>query len=286
MNPPPSAGDRDTGRHDGPGGRSAGPREPELAVASATDGPTVGRDDGRLVVVLDFPGRREEAKLSDLRLEEAGFTVRYLLAESLPTAPEGRAHVDELAGRLRGEGRVSAVLAYCLAAPIGLTLASRIEQDPAPLVMVFDGAPGSAEAVRTAYGNAVRQLGGRAVDARRPVVTEDGLAENPSGLMKEMEATLRRLAVEVLELDGEPEEVLTVADQVVGRHTCWLTHLTAAATLPGAPRADDVHVVSRDHPRGGAWFQADLVPIDVPRPELATCPATRRAVIDRLRQAA
>ncbi|BCB89233.1 hypothetical protein Psuf_065460 [Phytohabitans suffuscus] len=39
----------------------------------------MGSPDRRLLLALDYPGRREEARISDLALEADGFDVRYLL---------------------------------------------------------------------------------------------------------------------------------------------------------------------------------------------------------------
>jgi hypothetical protein len=74
---------------------------------------------GRLVLAVDFPGRREEARVADLDLEAAGFEVRYLLEESLSQASDARGYAaDLLAVAGLGGRRPEAVLAYCMAAPL------------------------------------------------------------------------------------------------------------------------------------------------------------------------
>lgn len=240
-----------------------------------------------LLAVLDYPGRRPEAAVADLRLEEHGFDVRYLLTEPLPGETGATAYARCLVERIEPDRPVTAVLAYCLAASIGHEVAAVLAENapPVPLVL-FDAAPGNPLAVVEAYRSAVGQLGGGMADG--PDLT--ALAEDRSGaadLVAAVRRTLLRLATAALLEDGdEPEDVMETAEQLADHHLRWVVHLIAA-TDAGSPSwgGDVLHVTSRDHPFREDWRGARrtrTVRIDCTRPALLRTPATARAVLSSL----
>src|SRR5438105_2599228 len=114
---------------------------------------------GRLLVV-DYPGRRDEARVADLGLESAGWDVHYLLA-----APMGRdLTCREYALRLLNGHRpahATAILAYCTGGPIAQEIAARAGPDRVPLPLIlFDGAPSRPELIARDFRAAAAQVAG------------------------------------------------------------------------------------------------------------------------------
>lgn len=239
-----------------------------------------------VVVALDFPGRRDEARLADLDLESAGIAVRYLLAERLPSTPIGAAYVDELADQLDQSSPVIGVLGYCAAAPMARELARRYQaKGVKPAVVVFNGSLGSAQSVRDAYVSSLRQLRATAADLAAVSVPEQALRDDPAGVVRAMEETLRRLAMSGLALEDDDEsdleDLAAVAEELVVRHLSFLTHLVASASLSADVPPEGLHVVSRDHDKRSGWVSGDTIRIESSRTDFVGCPETRQVVLQR-----
>ncbi|SDH49067.1 hypothetical protein SAMN05216553_12448 [Lentzea fradiae] len=243
----------------------------------------------RLVLVLDYPGRRAESRVADLGLESFGFEVRALLTEPFPREYDAARYAAELVRRHGPFEDVAAVLAYCMAAPIAQEVAASCGA-PVPLVL-FDGEPSTPQAIAEQYrvglAQVREQFGGAATAGELPLPYRDeDLLPDPAGCVSKMRQSFVDLATEALRLDGEDEDTAEIAEQIADFYVDWLTHLVAAhnATRPRWGGAV-FHVVSREHSMRGHWpgsTDTTVVAVDSTRNELLSHPDTRTAVLDHL----
>jgi hypothetical protein len=236
------------------------------------------------LLVVDYPGRRGEARIVDLGLDEAGYDVTLLLQPPYPQARDAASFADSLAGRFGPFGPgTAAVLAYCMAAPIAHELCAALG---VPLVLL-DGEPSTAEAVERELGVAMAQLGRRrdAGDSRYqfPPAT---LRAEPDRCVRRLREILTGLAAEALRED-EPEageaEVAAEADHVAGFYLDWLAYLVAGHNTDWPPLSAPVlHVVSRTHRYLGDWPGAPRTVqnrVDADRNDLCHRPESRELIL-------
>lgn len=239
----------------------------------------------RSLLVLDYPGRRPEAHVSEMDLEGAGFETTYALTSPLPDALTTPAYADQLRQRL---SRADAVIAYCAASPLAVAMTA-LQADPVPIV-VLDPQQTPPSEIALEYHEVVRQVEGKAPLAERPALLDvEHLLASPDLLVKRVDGDLRLRARLALETYGiAVPEVGGPVDGVVGVYVEWLTFLIAAhhdeQPPPGGPV---LQVISRGHPDDVGWLGAtDLqtVRVDCERSRLAADPAARAAVLDFLRR--
>ncbi|WP_330240519.1 hypothetical protein [Streptomyces sp. NBC_00525] len=244
------------------------------------------------LVALDFPGRRAEAALSDLRLEDRGWDVLYPLSEPFSRALDPSHYVTHLAERCEGR-QVRAVLAYCAAAPLACALAVRLGGADSPLpTVLFDGDPGSGAEIRSTARVIVRQLTGRPAEdfdgELGAALTDEGLRDRPERAMELLTERVIRLGADVFEEDGlDEDEAVAVATRMSGFYLDWIAYLVAGfRVLPLAPGAGSVtHVRSSDQSVSDDWIDArslDVRAVDCGRVELLADPRTRALVTDLL----
>jgi hypothetical protein len=242
-----------------------------------------------LLLVLDYPGRREEARVADLALEERGCEVRYLLGPPFSRETTARAYAVDLFHRHELAGaEVAAVVAYCAAAAIGQEIAALLG-GTVPLIL-FDGEATDAESVRRQYRATARQVadqlgaGDRAGDDRLDVpVDTETLARQPQLAIGVMRESLAALGGEAL-ADGEDEdESWMIAESLADFYMDWLTYVVATHHAAWPRWGGDVlHIVSRDAVVGD-WPGAQstrIVRIDVPRADLLTAPAAAAGLVE------
>lgn len=246
----------------------------------------------RQLLAIDYPGRRDSGRLSDLRLEEHGFDVRYPLEERTPHEPQAGPHAEAL---IRTSGieadRLAGIVGYCTAGHLAQEAAARLAADHGvvlPLVLV-DSTPCDAEAVAQEYREAFSQFGAdpgqSAVDS---LLGPDTLRDRPAHVVATFRDALLRRAVETLAEDGaEPEELAEAAAPVVDHYVSWLTHLVAAhhSTAP-AWGGEVLHIVSRDHPFRDDWPGGTATRtrvVDVTRVGLPASAQAQDAVLSFLR---
>ncbi|GGN01313.1 hypothetical protein [Streptomyces fuscichromogenes] len=244
------------------------------------------------LVVLDFPGRRAEARLSDLRLQDRGWHVLYPISEPFSRAVDPSEYVAHLARRCAG-AEIRAVLAYCMAAPLARDLAVRLGGVDTPLpVVFFDGEPGTGTEVRDTVRVIVRQLTGGPADDLDGELTaalaDAGLRDRPERAMELLADRMIRLGAEVFREDGlDQDEAVAAATRVSGFYLDWIAFLVASfrAGSP-APRAGSVtHVRSADQPVSDDWIDArslDVHVVDCVRADLLADPRTRELAADLL----
>ena len=218
-----------------------------------------------MLSVLDYPGRRPEAPVTALGLDD----MVPLLTEPLPVEVTGPAYAARL-GAVRGP-----VLAYCAASALAVHLAGDV-----PLVF-FDPMPTTDDDVARAYAAAVAQVPGGS-DAPRVDLPSD-----PELLVKVVREDLAGRAETALRAQGLGDDV--IADPVAHfarQHAAYLAYLLAArGALPSRPVGPMLQVLSRDHPSHEDWLpdgELTTVRVDSDRAGLTAHELTRTAVVSFL----
>jgi hypothetical protein len=241
-----------------------------------------------VLLVLDYPGRRPEAHISEMDLERGGFDCAYVLASPLPTELTTSAYASQLCVQHRPD-RPFAVVAYCAAAPLAVAMAGLLPGSAGPLpIVLLDPQQTPPHEIEREYHEVVRQVEGRTSDAQRPPLLDiERLLASPEVLVERIGQDLRlraRLALAAYGFEGA--DVGGPADGVVGMYVEWLTFLVAAHhDEQAAPRGPILQVISRGHPADASWLgDADVqtARIRCDRSELAAHVQARAAVLDFL----
>lgn len=243
------------------------------------------------LLVLDYPGRRPEAPVSALRLEDAGYRPLPLLTPPLPVEVTGRAYAERLAAPQAAAPWPQAILAYCAASAIGVHYARLIgERDGRrPGLVLFDPEPTDAGDVVAAYHAAIRQVPAAGPEAPEPDI--HGLLEHPTLLLDKLRDDLSQRVAAALRHQGLGEDAAAKpVAHFTRQHLAYLAHLLAArGPLPQGPRVGPIlQVLSRDHPDHRGWLpgtELSTVRIDTDRAALLAHPVTRAAVLSFLRRA-
>lgn len=240
------------------------------------------------LAVLDYPGRRPEAHISEMHLERCGFACTEVLASPMPTALTTPEYAEQLFARQR-PGRPVALLAYCAAAPLAVAMGALLAgpADPMPIV-VLDPQQTPPSEILHEYQEVVRQVEGKAPSVERPPLLDiERLLASPETLVKRIGEDLRaraKLALAAFGFDGA--DVSGPVEGVVGVYVEWLTFLVAAHHDEQPPPLGPVlQVISQGHPDDAGWLgAADLRTVRIPcyRPELAANAQARAAVLEFL----
>jgi hypothetical protein len=243
------------------------------------------------LLVLDFPGRRPEAHISEMHLERYGFACTEVLTSPMPTALSTPAYAGELCARQRLD-RPLAMIAYCATAPLAVAMAGLLAgpDGQVPIVLLDPQRTPPSEFLRE-YQEVVRQVEGQATDAERPPLLEvERLLATPEILVERIGEDLRlraRLALASYGFAGA--DVNGPVESLVGVYVEWLTFLVAAHNdEQPPPRGPVLQVISRGHPADAGWLGAtDLRTVRVPcdRPELAVNAEARAAIVEFLHTA-
>jgi hypothetical protein len=260
-----------------------------------------------LVLALDYPGYRTEARMAELRLAEHGVPLHELLRRPLPREADGAHYAARVLAQHPVPGGpdtpVAAVAAYCASAPLAFEVAARIpagagSRPPAdagshppavadsrrpPLVILFDAEPGTREPILDSYREALRNVGAR--PAEPPDL--DLLDRDPGAFAECLTAGVRSHALDALrEFAADEEEAAASAGQLAETYADWAGHLIAAhhsavSDWPG----DVLHIVSADNthapfPHGARSVRQ--IRVDTPRKDLLRYAGTREAVLDAL----
>ncbi|MEV5317702.1 hypothetical protein AB0K92_08550 [Streptomyces sp. NPDC052687] len=240
-----------------------------------------------VLLVFDYPGRRPEARVSDLRLADAGYDVRQLMTPPLPRAASAAAYARQaLDAAARSLGEVHAVLGYCMAAPLAQEAAVLTG---CPRVLLFDGEPSTPQAVEVEYRKLLISVG---ASAALPSWWDSALLREPSQRFlghaeRHLTQTIRRSMAEQAEPgeDGEEDGDEELAPLVDG-FLDWLAYLVAAyRTGHPAWGGSVVNFLSRQQPEISAWPGARStrsVRVDTAREDLLTDATTRRHVLETL----
>jgi len=236
------------------------------------------------LLILDYPGRRAEAHLDELGLEDLGFECRYLLTSPMPDEVTSERYARKLAGAFEaGDGNVRAVISYCAAAPLAAELAELASGDcPVPVVMLdpFDCVE---HHIAGQYATVVRQIesGGLAEESPPLLDVAAGISQ-PRALAVEIARDLSVRAKRTLAGSGDELDADELAAHVVSMYVDWLKFLLAVYHRPRDVHMGVVlHVVSRQGPPSPDWLGAgkvQTVKIGCEHAELARSQETRKVI--------
>lgn len=251
-----------------------------------------------LLLVLDYPGYRAEARFDALRLDEHGVAVRDLLAGALPQETRGAQYAARLLETSCGPGgpvgpvgpgnQVAAVGAYCASAPLAFEVAARLHRASdgrRPLIVLFDAEPGPRETFLASHRATAGQFGSAADPV--PDVSAEGLDRDPDALVDALVEDVRGRALAALRgVAADEREAVTSAEQMAATYASWARHLAAAhhSRVAGWP-GDVLHIRSADGVRAPFRHGARVVEeirVDCARKDLLRSPETRAAVLAAL----
>ncbi|MEV5982168.1 hypothetical protein [Streptomyces sp. NPDC052114] len=203
----------------------------EDPLAPATENSVARAAEGPVVLALDYPGYRKEARIDDLGLDRHGVRVHGLLRSPLPRAVRGADYAARLLANVPpGTGPVAAVAAYCASAPLAFEVAAALGGEQPPLIILFDAEATSWDAIAADHRARLHGLGVRPNE--REVAARHGaaaLGEAPERFVEDLTGELARQAREALRAAGADEaEVAASATHMVSAYTDWLSHLVAA----------------------------------------------------------
>jgi len=236
------------------------------------------------LLVLDYPGRRAEARIRDLRLDQAGWQLVHLIEPPVRHRYTAADYAAQLAARIPpAAGGIHAVLGYCTGAALAQHVAALVG-DRVPLVL-FDGTPVTTELIVREFKTSVTQVGGQlAADAADAALDGDMLTRRPAEAFAWMRDTLTRLAAGTLREDGvEEEELHATTWRICSVYLDWITFLMASRTTDWPEWGGDVvHIVSRGHAFTGQWpggRRTFVRPVDSGSRELLTNAQARQRAL-------
>ncbi|MFD1832894.1 hypothetical protein ACFSJS_25090 [Streptomyces desertarenae] len=221
--------------------------------------------------VLDYPGRRAEAPVTALGLDD----MVALLGDSPPIEGTGPAYAARL------DDGPEPILAYCAASAIAVHLAHR-SREPRPLIF-FDPMPATDDDIARAYATAVAQVPG----GSEPPGPLGELPSEPEAFLNAVREDLTRRAERALRALGlEDEVVIEPVAHFVRQHLSYLSYLLAArGELPDGPVGPMLQVLSREHSDHRGWLPAGelhTVRIDSDPTGLTAHEASRSSVMSFL----
>lgn len=173
-----------------------------------------------VVLALDYPGYRKEARIDELGLDDHGVRVHGLLRAPLPRVASGPGYAARLLANVSsGEGPVVAVAAYCASAPLAFEVAAALCGMP-PVIVLFDPEATSAATITADYRARLAGLGVQP-DEQELHARVDGraLAEDPERFVAELTGELARHAGAALRGAGADEsEVAASATYLVSAY--------------------------------------------------------------------
>ncbi|MFD8723971.1 hypothetical protein ACFV2H_39955 [Streptomyces sp. NPDC059629] len=250
------------------------------------------------LLVFDYPGRRDTKHVSDMRLEDHGFDVRYAMKSELPDELYAESYARAL---VRNSGvepsLVAGVIGYCMAGHLAQEAVAQLTtvRGTAPPLILLDSGPCPAQAVEEECRTAFAAFGGDEAiavldaDSGDLLFSTDALRNDPLRTIEEVRKILRSFAMDMMADDGASiEEIQDSAEVFIEHYVGWITHLIAAHNnvAPGW-NGDVLHIVSRDHPFKGDWPGAAAtksVVVDSVGNDPASEAATRDSILAHIRQ--
>ncbi|MFF8908825.1 hypothetical protein [Streptomyces olivaceoviridis] len=233
-----------------------------------------GAESVRTTVVLEFPGSGTSGRVRAMRLENLGFSPRYLLDEFRPRGTAIEEYAGQLFDRLADED-VGTIVSYCGATAIARHLAARYRRPP--LLVALNPEHTVARGVADRLRGALAKIALPAETAARYDADADTVRDVIRRRLPDLEAAMAESYA------GPPHNFGTVAGRLAGMQADWFAHLTAACDpdkLPAGP--EELHMVARDHPCEPDCSAKHLT-IDVDRTEFFTASLTSEALAGVLR---
>jgi hypothetical protein len=247
---------------------------------------------GQLLVV-DYPGRRDESRIADLTLEADGWDVRYLVTEPIIRELTSTDFAAQLVAR--GEPfapDIVAILAYCSAASIAQDLAIQLGMGRSPIpLLLFDGEPSPPENLTRDFGRAAANLCQvptvDGVAGGVTTLTAAALTDRPAACVELMRGRLAELAATAFRADGADDEEAVAAGAASAEfYLDWLVYLVAAHNTSWPCWGGAVHhIASRAHAHTPQWpgsASTTLRRVDSTRNDLFHHPETRRLALSVL----
>ncbi|MFD3497958.1 hypothetical protein ACFWWT_19945 [Streptomyces sp. NPDC058676] len=246
------------------------------------------RTEGPVVLALDYPGYRKEARIDELGLDRHGVRVHGLLRSPLPRAVSGAGYAARLLANVpAGTGPIAAVAAYCASAPLAFEVAAALGGEP-PVIVLFDPEATSWDTITADYR---ARLGGLGIRLSEPELRQRieavALAEDPERFVDALTGELARQAHAALRAAGADEaEVAASATHMVSAYADWLSHLVAAHHARTSPWEGEVlRLTSADADPSSfarAAGQQRALRLSCDRFELLRAEETRVAVLEAL----
>lgn len=243
--------------------------------------------------IIDYPGRRPEAYIADLKLESEGLGTNYLLAHHHQTDVTAAAYAEALfAKKPQGGGGVTAILGYCASSGVSAHYAEIVARETGqmPLLICFDASPCSIGDIEDCYLTALRQIEEDHPETALAPVGLPALVDRPHLLIDAVREDLTCRMVRTLAADGLTDDDVAglVTQTVDDTHISWITHLLACGDArPPTRSGRTLNVVSRGYTDGPDWLHGEdvlTVRIDCDRADLLRHPETRSAVLGFLRE--
>lgn len=238
------------------------------------------------LLILDYPGRRPEAHLDELGLEDLGFECRYLLTSPMPDEVTCERYARALAdGFGAGDGTVRGVISYCAAAPLATELAALASRDRPVPVVLLDPFDCDEHHIAGQYALVARQIdsGGPRGDGPPLLDVAAGIGE-PRELATRITRDLSDRAKRSLEGGGDDLDAEEMAALVVRMYVDWLKFLLAVYHRPrDARQAVVLHVASSQGTPGPQWpgaVEAETATIGCEHADLARSQETRKVIIE------
>jgi hypothetical protein len=245
-----------------------------------------------LLLVLDYPGYRTEARVDDLQLDRYGLRVRNLLRHPLPRATDGAAYVSRiLAGISADDGPVAAVAAYCTSAPFAFEVASataRRQQIP-PKIILFDAEASTPDMIVDGYRTMLSGLGVQSTEEDlRNRADISLLLKDPQRFVNVLVQDLEReVAATLRTIGSSEEEAKESARHMANTYADWLSHLVSAHRFDVFSwNGELLDITSVDGPQKGFEYEAGTVRnirMTCDRAQLLRSEETRSAVLSALR---
>ena len=236
------------------------------------------------LLILDYPGRRPEAHLDELGLEDLGFECRYLLTGPMPDEVTTERYARKLADAFEAaDGNVGGVISYCAAAPLAAELAERASGDCSVPVVMLDPFDCDEHHIAGQYAAVVRQIeGGGPAEERQPLLDVAAGISRPLALAAQIAQDLSLRAKRTLAASGDELDADELAAHVVSMYVDWLKFLLAVYHRPRDVHMGAVlHVISRQGPPSPDWLRAgkvQTVKIGCDHADLARSRETRRVI--------
>ncbi len=241
-----------------------------------------------LVVLVDYPGRRPEAHLSQLGLARAGYRCCELLRHPLPPASRLDKYASALLARETVFAEAAAVVAYCAAAPLAALAASQLAgATGARLPVVFlDPSQCHAQHILGAYATVVEQIDAEVdpLERRPPLKVQDGL-DDPVSLGEALSADVHaRVRVALAASGFSEQECETAKGPAAAVYVDWLQYLLSLHHRVKASDAGPIlNLISAAHPADTAWLgvtERETLRIECTRADLARREETLDLIVD------
>jgi hypothetical protein len=244
----------------------------------------------RLVLYVDYPGRRPEAHLWELGLHDAGWRTVELVRHPLPAATKLRDYATALLEREPTCADATGVVAYCAAAPLAAEVANQLAaRTGVPLPLVFlDPSRCEQHHLTRGYATVVEQIdSGTDTNERRPHLDVLEGLHDPVAMGEAFATDLEaRVRAALLSAGFADHEMEASKGPVASVYLDWLNYLLAVHHRGDVVATGPVlNLLSASHPADTAWLGVsarDTLRVECTRAELARRSESIDLIVDFL----